>query len=89
MDDQTVPALFSQLIQDGKVMSHPEIRQYREIPPAELDPNLKIMVQTDMKKSDVLDPNATMTHSHVLAPLATRAAMLEQDMTTSPPTVSR
>ena len=88
MDDQTVPALFSQLVQDGKIMSHPEIRQHREIPPSELDPDLKIMVQTDMKKSEVLDPNAPMTHTHVLAPLASRAAMLEQAMTTSPPTVS-
>ena len=88
VDDQSVPALFSQLVQDGKVMSHPDVKQYRDIPPAVLDPDLKMMIQTDLKKSEVLDPNANMTHTHVLAPLASRAAMLEQTMTAGPPTVS-
>ena len=47
-----------------------------------------MMVQTDAKMSEVLDPNAELTHSHVLAPLAIRAAALEQAMSSEPLTVS-
>ena len=88
VEDQSVPALFAHLVKDGKVMSHPEIHQYRYIPPARMDSNLKMMVQTDAKMSEVLDPNAELTHSHVLAPLAIRAAALEQAMSSEPLTVS-
>ena len=67
------------MIQDGKVQSHPSIMMHQKPLPGALDPKLELLVHQSECQGELTDPNVKMTHQHALAPLAQRAAEIEQD----------
>ena len=80
IENQEIPCLISQLVQNGVVLDHPEVQQRQTIPPIEQDTFLNLVVQPSNQEPTPSDPSAPMTHNHTLAPLASRAAQLEQTM---------
>ena len=80
IENQEIPCLFSQLVQNGVVLDHPEVQQRQPIPPIEQDTFLNLVVQPSSQEPTPSDPSAPMTHNHTLAPLANRAAQIEQTM---------
>ena len=75
-----ISCLFSQLVQNGKVLEHPEVQQHQDIPAIEQDTFLNMVVQPNAQVDSPSDPNDSMTHNHLLSPLAERASMIEQAM---------
>ena len=88
ISNQEIPCLFSQLIQNGIVLDHPEVQQRQPIPEIEQDTVLNLVVQPTVQNPSPSDPNAPMTHNHTLSPLALRASQLEQAMVQGPKNVS-
>ena len=84
ISNQEIPCLFSQLIQNGLVLDHPEVQQHQPIPEIEQDTVLNLVVQPSVQNPSPSDPNAPMTHDHTLSPLALRASHLEQVMIQGP-----
>ena len=69
-----IPILFCQAVQDGQVLSHPDLKQRRPIPAMERDPDLQMAVPV----GSVTDPNLPIDSAHVLAPLYQRASFNEE-----------
>ena len=92
VENQEFRVLFSQLVENGKVMSHPSILQHQKPPTTKFNPKLDIMEQETEAETEGLeslsDPNAKLCHQHTLAPLASRAAELEKTLIRGPSTVS-
>ena len=80
IENQEIPCLISQLVQNGVVLDHPEVQQRQEIPAVEQDTYLNLVVQPSVQEPTPSDPSAPMTHTHTLAPLVTRAAQFERTM---------
>ena len=74
MAEREIPILMSQIIQDGTVLSHPELVQQRPLPTMERDPDLELIVPT----GSVTDPNQPINSAHVLAPLFQKASLNEE-----------
>ena len=88
IEQQEVPVLFSQLVQNGTVLDHPAVQQHRPIPQLEQDTYLNLVIQGSADIPTPSDPNGAMTHRHVLSPLAERASQLEQSMVSGPSQVN-
>ena len=88
IENQEIPCLFSQLLQNGRVLEHPEVQQRQPIPEIEQDTVLNLVVQPTIQNASPSDPNEPMTHNHTLSPLALRASQIEQTMIQGPPIVS-
>ena len=88
IENQEIPCLFSQLIQNSQVLEHPEVQQRQPIPEIEQDTVLNLVVQPTVQNASPSDPNDPMTHNHILSPLAHRASQIEQIMIQGPSTVS-
>ena len=84
IEDYNIPCLFSQLVVDGKVLDHHAVVQRQEIPEMEHEPDLDLVIQPSPLFNSPSDPNAKMTHTHILAPLAERASNLERSMINGP-----
>ena len=84
VDNQEIPVLFADLIENGHVMSHPAVEQHQDVPKMVLDPKVRFMVPAETHINDV-EPE--MTHSYLLSPLADRAAGIEQTIIHGPATV--
>ena len=74
MSESEIPLLWSQMIQDGTVLQHPELIQQRPLPTHERDPDLELIVPT----GSVTDPDAPLDSAHVLAPLFQKASFNEE-----------
>ena len=72
--DSEIPILLCQVIQDGTVLSHPELTQRRPVPAMERDPDLHLIVPV----GSVTDPNLPLDSAHVLAPLFQKASLQEE-----------
>ena len=80
IENQEIPCLISQLVQNGQVLDHPEVHQRQEIPVVEQDTCLNLIIQPTPQNPSPSDPNAPMTHMHTLSPLSERASLIEQSM---------
>ena len=80
ISNQEIPCLFSQLVQNGQVLDHPDVQQRQEIPEIEQDTHLQLIVQPTVQNPTPSDPNAPIDHTHALSPLAARASQIEQTM---------
>ena len=78
--NQEIPCLFSQLVQNGVVLDHPEVQQRSSIPEMEQDTHLNLVVQPSAQNPTPSDPNEVIDHHHILAPLAERASHAELAM---------
>lgn len=74
LTESDIPILFSQAIQDGKVLEHPDLQQQRQIPAMERDPDLEMIVPVG---SDT-DPNSSINSAHVLAPMFQKASLNDE-----------
>ena len=74
LTENEIPILFCQVVQDGKVLEHPDLRQQQQLPGMERDPDLEMVVPVG---SDT-DPNSSITSAHVLAPLFQKASLNEE-----------
>lgn len=74
MAENDIPILMSQVIQDGTVLSHPELIQRLPLPTMERDPDIELIVPT----GSVTDPNQSIDSAHILAPLFQKASLNEE-----------
>ena len=80
--------MISQLVQNGRVLEHPDVQQHQQIPEIEQDTHLNLVIQPTLQNPSPSDPNAPIDHHHALSPLATRASHAEQAMIHGSKTVS-
>ena len=84
VEDQDIPVLFSQLIVNGEIMSHPAVVPRQQPPQLEHDDQLKMVVQGTPNMLPASDPNIAVDANHILAPLMERAAQREYSMINGP-----
>ena len=73
MEDQEIPLLFSQLVQDNTVLDHEAIVQHQDVPVIEHDPNLDLLLRSSPDFTAISDPNAPINEQHILSPSIVRA----------------
>lgn len=73
IENQEIPLLVSQLIQDNTVLDHESVVQQQDVPVIEHDPNLDLLLRSSPNFTAVSDPNAEITDQHILSPSVTRS----------------
>ena len=77
VEAQEIPVLMSHLIQESGVLDHPNVTQINPIPDLERDKELDMELSVQPGQFIETDPNNMQNQDHLLQPLASRAAMLD------------
>ena len=73
IEEQEIPLLLSQLVQDNTVLDHEAVVQHQDVPVIEHDPNLDLLLRSSPNFTAVSDPNAPINEQHVLSPSIIRS----------------
>ena len=75
VEDQEINVLLSRLIQGASTLDHPQVQQVNPIPDTEWDMELDMEIAMQPGRFVESDPNIMKSEDHLLRPLASRAAM--------------
>ena len=73
IEEQEIPLLFSQLVQDNTVLDHESVTQHQDVPVIEHDPNLDLLLRSSPSFTAISDPNVPINEQHVLSPSIIRS----------------
>ena len=77
IEDNEIPFLYSELVQNQIVLSHPAVKQLQPLSRLEHDPELDMSITPQPTQIIESDPNVAQSNHHLLLPLAQRAAFYE------------
>ena len=77
IEDNEIPFLYSELVQNQIVLSHPAVKQLQPLSSLEHDPELDMSITPQPTQIIESDPNVAQSNHHLLLPLAQRAAFYE------------